>query len=535
MRTPLLRSLRKASSIAAESFKRGVPIDEVITNKSNDTSNCGESQKKTYPELNPFIPNVPKNAPSNPPEKVVIVGAGLAGLTCAYRLKKAGINTTIYEAAHRLGGRCWSERNYFNAGQIVERGGEFINTEHFHIRHLVNELGLRLDNVQEENQETKTILYFHQTPYTMKEVAEDLKRVYPLLHRDQTAIKGGVYYNHYSKRAWELDHMSINDWIKQNVPGGIGSKLGTLLNIAYTTEYGAEASDQSALNLILLMSCNHIIKSDEAYHVHGGNDQIITRLAKELQTQIKTGHQLVGIKKNPNHSYTLTFKYKLHTKEITADKVVLAIPFTILRSSVDYSQANFHPLKQIAIEEKGMGNNTKFQLQFTKRHWRDLGYNGSSFSDTGYQCTWEVTRAQAGKPGILNNFTGGATAKSFTSNSSQKNVDEFLQQIESIFPGLSSWYNGKFIINPWSQYQWTKGSHTYYRVGQYTKFAGIESEPEENCYFAGEHTSYQFMGFLNGAVESGERVAYEILRDLKGTHDPSLLVKSISYNIPTLD
>jgi len=67
----------------------------------------------------------------------------------------------------------------------------------------------------------------------------------------------------------------------------------------------------------------------------------------------------------------------------------------------------------------------------------------------------------------------------------------------------------------WTGYQWTKGSYSYWKVGQYTRFSGAEKERSNNCHFAGEHTSQDFQGYLQGAVETGERAASEVLADLK--------------------
>src|SRR5207248_3205694 len=97
-------------------------------------------------------------------------------------------------------------------------------------------------------------------------------------------------------------------------------------------------------------------KSNEKYHVVGGNDQMPTRMTAQLGSEIHTGYELVAIKLNADGStYTLTFKQSAGgNSTITADRVVLALPFSILRASVDYSKAGFEPLKQTAIQELGM-------------------------------------------------------------------------------------------------------------------------------------------------------------------------------------
>ena len=148
--------------------------------------------------------------------------------------------------------------------------------------------------------------------------------------------------------------------------------------------------------------------------MRGGNDQIPARLADALQGQITTGSELVAIRRNSDGSYRLSFRSGSGTSTVTADRVVLALPFSILRD-VDYAKAGFSQVKKTAIEELGMGTNSKLHVQFDRRHWNSLGSNGETYADTGYQNTWEVTRAQAGKAGILVDYTGGNIGASFGS------------------------------------------------------------------------------------------------------------------------
>jgi monoamine oxidase len=109
---------------------------------------------------------------------VVVVGAGLAGLTCAYRLKQAGYRAHVHEAATRLGGRCWSGRGFFADGQVYEHGGELIDQGHNQLRSLVQELGLALDNLQQgEVNGTEVLAYFDGAPYTFAAMTDDLKKI----------------------------------------------------------------------------------------------------------------------------------------------------------------------------------------------------------------------------------------------------------------------------------------------------------------------------------------------------------------------
>ena len=455
--------------------------------------------------------------------RIVIVGAGLAGLTCAYRLRQAGVTAQVYEASDRVGGRCWTQRGAFADGQIIERGGEMIDQSHTHIRQLAQQLGLRLDNLHRaEANGTEPLYYFDGTPYTYAEASDDLNGIYQKLHRDVSEASYPTLFDLYTPRGFELDHMSIVDWIEESVPGGITSELGQLLSVAYNIEYGAESSDQSSLNLLYLLAYSGqgqfriFGPSNEKYHVRGGNDQIPSQMAAAIAGQIELAHELVSIKlASDGGSYSLTFRTGSGTKTVPADRLVLALPFSILRLSVNYAKAGFEQLKVTAIEELGMGTNSKLQLQFDRRYWEELRCNGETFADTGYQSTWDVTRAQAGDAGILVDYTGGTIGDSFGSGTAATYAPQFLSQIEPVLPGITDRWNGLATLDSWPDYEWTRGSYSYWKVGQYTKFAGMERKRQGNCHFAGEHTSIDYQGYLNGAVESGERAAGEILADLK--------------------
>ncbi len=453
--------------------------------------------------------------------RIVVVGAGLAGLTCAYRLKQAGYVAQVYEAADRVGGRCWTIRDAFADGQIAEHGGELIDQGHNRIRNLAQELGLALDNLlRAEANGTELLASFDGKPYTYAEITDDIKQVWQKIHKDVSAASYPTLFDTSTPRGRELDQLSIVDWIEESIPDGMHSRLGRLLDIAYTIEYGAESAEQSSLNLLYLLGYSGqgqfrvFGKSNEKYHVRGGNDQIPERLAVALSGQIATGTELVAIRRTTTGTFALTFRHGSGTTTVAADRVVLALPFSILRRSVDLSNAGFSARKLLAIREQGMGTNSKLNVQFRRRHWSDLGSNGETYTDTGYQCTWDVTRAQPGRSGILVDYTGGLVGASFGSGTPRQRAERFLIQLEPVLPGISSYWNGLATVDFWPGYEWTRGSYSFWKVGQYTRFAGIEGRQEGNAHFCGEHTSVDFQGYLNGAVETGERAAAEVISDL---------------------
>jgi monoamine oxidase len=447
-------------------------------------------------------------------QKVVVIGAGLAGLTAAYRLGQAGVRADVYEASNRLGGRCWSIRGVFADGQVAEHGGELIDTGHLEIRQLCKELRLPLDNlIQGEENGTEPLYYFDGEPYTYEQAAVDFNGVYQALHADISAASYPTTHLVSTAAGRALDNMSVAKWIDTRVPGGRGSKLGQLLDVAYDIEFGAPCTDQSALNLLYLLGYSGqgqlrlFGPSNEKFHVRGGNDQIVTELATRLAGQIATSAPLTAIKQT-NAGYEL----RVGSSTVRADRVVLALPFSILRAKVDWSQAGFGDLKARAIRELGMGTNAKLNAGFSSRHWRTLGCNGDTYADTGYQATWEVSRAQPGTSGILVDYfgsggaalTGGATARAKT----------FLGQIEPVLPGITKRWDGRAVLDAWVTNPWTLGSYSYYKVGQYQAFGAAEAEIEGAVHFCGEHTTQDFQGYLNGAVATGERAASEVLAAL---------------------
>lgn len=515
--TPLASMVQRAFAAAhmeMEKQKRnekGIQPDRNIS-KSPVYPNMEEGQ---YSNLKREMKNAPR---------IIIVGAGLAGLTCAYRLKQAGILSTIYEATDRVGGRCWTRRGAFKENQIVERGGELINTGHMEIRNLAEEFNLKLDNlIEAETKGTEPRYYLKGSSYTLEEATKDFLGVYPQLQKDLEEVGETTLYNSFTERGFELDHMSIVDYINEIVPGGIHSKFGQLLVLAYTIEYGADADQQSALNLLYLLgfspkgSLNIFGDSDEQFHIRGGNDLLPELLAKELDGQIKFNAELMKIEQNSLGEIRLVFRNSESRWEVFAEKVVLTIPFRILRL-IDYEDAGFSSLKVTAIEEIGVGVNTKLHAQFSNRFWRKLGTNGGTFSDTGYQNTWEVSRAQKGKSGILVNYTGAGAAaniNALTEEQLEEITESFFEQLKPVLPGSEKYWKGLSTVDHWLSNQWSRGSYSYFKVGQYTKFAGIAGEREGNIFFAGEHTSVAFQGYLNGAVETGERASQEVLEDLK--------------------
>jgi monoamine oxidase len=316
--------------------------------------------------------------------------------------------------------------------------------------------------------------------------------------------------------------------------------MGRLLDVAYNIEYGNVTTEQSSLNLVYLLGFQPVPgdfrifgSSDERYHIAGGNEQLPRAIAAALAPgTVVLNTALTGIAFDASKkTYTLTLTSGRATTTQTFDRVIMAIPFSVLRgiltSDAAYRAAGFDPLKQTAITELGYGANAKLQLQFDSRYWNSSGPwgigNGLTYSDTGYQNTWDVTRAQDGRTGILVDYTGGGhPLASFQGDPTPADAiayaKTFLSQLEPVFPGISHHWNGLATLDVPLTNPFALGSYSYWKVGQYTQFSGYEKarQPDPTtgkCHFAGEHCSTNFQGFMEGGAEEGARAAGEILSD----------------------
>jgi monoamine oxidase len=270
--------------------------------------------------------------------------------------------------------------------------------------------------------------------------------------------------------------------------------------------------------------------SNETFHIRGGNQQLPQAIAASLGGTVKTGYRLLSVARQSDGRVALAFQTAAGTQTVVADLAVLALPFAVLQT-LDLRRAGFDALKMTAIQELGRGNNGKLQLQFADRLWNGPGAwpglsTGGTYADTGYQATWEVSRAQPGPSGILVDYTGGAgtaalaTKVAFGTLASagvSKDAGRFLGQIEPVFPGLSALWNGRATSSIPGFDPNFRLAYSYWRVGQYQRFAGYERVAQGNVFFAGEHCSIDFQGFMEGGAQEGARAAQEVLAAL-GKH-----------------
>ncbi|MEO8847114.1 MAG: FAD-dependent oxidoreductase [Casimicrobiaceae bacterium] len=517
-RGSLLRMLQQSARRVRESHRGPVATDVDHRRRRILTQAAVLAGSAWLPASLAATPRIASTAP-----RAIVIGGGLAGLCAVDALASARVDVVLHEASPRLGGRCYSERVAFADGQVAERGGELIDTGHSEIRALAASFGLQLDDLSAaEAAGALPVVRFADGIYPLADIDRDFAGVLPALDRDAKVLGDDMpTWRKHTPAQLALDRMAASDWIATRVPGGAGSRMGRLIGNAYIEELGGDLYETSAATVVALLKgsprehCSPYEESDQRYHIRGGNDQIVSMLAARNVARIETSSRLIALARRSDGRLRVTIARDQRVRDEIADRVVLALPFTLLRE-VDCTRAGLSARKLAAIRELGMGRNCKLQLQFDARAWQALGATGETRVDSAFETSWEVTRGQAGASGVLNCFSGGSMATRAGEGALDARTHEALAVLDAALPGIGAHYNGRAIRNAWERYPWTRGSYALFKPGQYTLFNGALDTAEGAVHFAGEHTSAQWQGYLNGAVESGQRAAREVAAALGG-------------------
>lgn len=475
----------------------------------------------------------PLTAPHSPtfpdamPSKVAIIGAGLAGLTVAYRLLQNGFGTQVFEGSSRVGGRVLTQRNFNNQGMFCEQGGELVDTGHEELRLLCQELGIPLQPIASAiTSPLASELYsVDGVSYSEKQVIEAFKPLAAALVRDQKVLREGdsitvpSIENPLGKNSLvkSLDRTPLSQYLEKS---GMDRWAQRLIANAYMIEYGLEADQQSALNLLILIDADSskgfkiFGESDEAFRIEGGSDRLSKALLSRLKAKspVYLEHRLVAIRPQGSQ-LRLIFDIRGKTREISTEMVVLTLPPSVLKT-IELGALPLAPLTNQAINSWGMGTNSKLIFGFKSRYWHTLKSDGTAFFAPFGQ-SWETSRMQPGSAGILTVYTGGDLGQKPPKDLPQ----QALGQLDRVFPRLSHQWDGNHSYNHWAMNPWSLGSYSCPRVGQYSSIYGAFSRIElgGRLLFAGEHTSIDYAGYMNGAVNSANRVADLLIKKRRVT------------------
>lgn len=448
--------------------------------------------------------------------RVAVVGAGLAGMHCAWRLHEAGVDVTVFEASERVGGRTFTGRGLYPEDQICELGGELVDTNHVTMWTLAEELGLTLDDraVDLGANTVPEVWWVDGVAVPDAQIVEEFKQVAPAIAADFDAAETD------DAAFTALNQQSLKDYLLAKVPPDQFKALHSVLDSAYRGEFGLENDQQSALNLIYLIDAvtpdpfRIFGDSDERYHTHEGNDAYCTRMAADLGERVRLQTRLTGAHDAARHRITLVLEGPDGTFEDTFDHVVFALPFSLLRTC-DLADLTLTDEKRQIIRELAFGTNAKVMGGFSRRVWKvDHDALGSATTDLSFQQCWSTSIGQAGESGILTDFLGGQAGIACGEGTAEDWFTSVLPDLERVWPGMEAAYTaGSAVRMHWPTAPWSLMSYTCYTPGQWD-FWSLEGVREGNAHFCGESCSLDFQGWMEGAAETGGLVAAEILEEL---------------------
>ncbi|HEY9761436.1 MAG TPA: flavin monoamine oxidase family protein [Trichocoleus sp.] len=439
--------------------------------------------------------------------KVVVIGAGLAGLVAAYELQKQGWQVTVLEARDRVGGRVYTLREGFANGQYAEAGGEYIDSYQIHrqMHHYVQELGLRLAPVHTSPAEG--IYFVRQQRCTFSDeglantfgesVIDSIDRFWITLE-----LQAREYFRNpdWLTEAAQWDQQSVAVWMDTLVLDPLAREL--------TEQYlRGEMDEPDQLSLLFLMEQAALYDKVpdqrlEMYRIAGGNAQLPEALARRLGEAVKLNCPVSAIAQSPQGVQIMHAQGTL-----TADYAIIATPLPPLRE-VQFSP-NLPEEIQAAIASLNYGSHVKVMIQFDERIWRTrYQTTGLTITDLPIGFATDATVRQAGKSGILTAYISGKHGEALLPLSDKDRIQSVLDQYETIYPGCRSHVKTAQTA-VWPKERYTGGSYSNYGPGQFARFWPVLRQPCGRLYFAGEHTD-NFVGYMEGAVRSGQRVASQL-------------------------
>lgn len=439
---------------------------------------------------------------------VIVIGAGLSGLSAAYDLHRAGWKVTVLEARERVGGRVYSLRNFSN-GLVAEAGGEFIEESHTRMLAFAEQFDLKLGRVGSwQGQDGDWAAFegkagpmsdaetwgtnLHEEVEKIWIALAELGKLVPDPSRPQAA-RGAEY----------LDTKSTADWINSLDVHPLAKK-DFIQHIR--SEYTCEPERHSLLDLARNAAMYYTtLERNTNYRVVGGNDLIPRALAKMLP-DVRLSAAVTSIHVLPDE-VAVTYKQGNSHLTISAAFAILAIPLTTARL------IEFNPPLPIAhqemVNEVSYGAVTKILIEYRKRFWDENCWNGRLATDTPLGYTWHATSHIEAERGILTIYTGGAPGAKFAALSDEERIRLAVAEIEKLFPGSSVLVECTATV-AWPNEPYTRGSYAALAPGEVTAHWKTLFEPAGRLLFAGEHAT-PIQGFMEGAVESGQRAAANII------------------------
>jgi len=449
-----------------------------------------------------------------PPRRVIVVGAGLAGLAAAYELTEAGHEVTVLEARMRAGGRVHTLRDPFADGLYAEAGATSFLDTHDSVLHYAALFGLPLDELRPS--QTVAIRYLRGRRFRLN--ASDTLSDWPfdLPAEEKRLTLSGLYAKYEGAIYEELGDPTAPDWPiasfakydRLTYPELLRSRGASPETIALLTAgWGGVWGDgiDTVSAVAVLRDYRDALKAKRAYRIRNGSDLLPRAFAGRLRERIRFGAPVARIEQDRREVRAIFSQGRVHDTA-AADYLICAIPFSVLRHLE--TDPPFSEGKRHAVRDLPHKSITRISVPCRRRFWIDDGLNGWAETDQAFSELRDITAHQAGTRGILQGDAGGRNARAIAGMAVEEREAFLLHEIEKVFPGIRQYFEGA-LFKSWDDDEWARGAASWYRPGQMTELWPHVATPEGRVHFAGDHTS-AWIHWMQGALQSGYRAAGEV-------------------------
>jgi len=438
-------------------------------------------------------------------KKVIVVGAGLGGLCAAYELNGLGYNVTVLEARDRVGGRVQSLGDEFIPGKTVEGGGELIGSNHPLWNSYARHFDLRFSDTQDYGNSPirfgKETLTFEQS----KKLTDELESVLKTLNDLAESIVD-PFEPWANKNARRLDRIPLARWISRLKCSRLCKKA---VQEMLETDNGVEGNEQSLLGVLAMVKGGGLDRywtDTEVYRCEGGNQQLAERFFERLNEKLETVVLKARVTSIARRDKKIWVEANVDGKRVEAgpfDDVILAIPPSVW-DSIKFKDSK---LARRLHRPPRMGANVKYLMRVRRRFWQDFASSPNLTEDGPVGLTWETTEADKKPDYTMVVFSGAADATRLANLKAGLLAREYNRALKTVYPGIKQQITRRKFMN-WPKERWTKASYYFPRLGEVTRWGPFWHAGYAGwLHFAGEHTCYAFMGYMEGALSSGYRLA----------------------------
>jgi monoamine oxidase len=429
--------------------------------------------------------------------RVVVVGGGFSGLAAAYELSRAGYEVTVAEARNRVGGRVISFSDLV-PGKNVEGGGELIGSNHPAWIGYAKQFGLQFLDVGEEDLEFPIMLNGKRLSADESEALwEEMEKAFNTIVTDAAKVDADEPWK--AADAAALDKRTLAAWIDALEASPM---CRTALHTLMTADNGMVTQWQSYLGNLAMVKGGGLEKywtESEVYRCKGGNQQLARKFVEAIgapRVLMRTPVRQIVVT-DRNVSVTLA-----NGKVLEAEHVLLTAPPPVWNKiAID------PPLPPGLVPQ--MGTNIKQLMAFKSPFWRRAELAPDLLSDGPVSETWHSTDGQAGPGEAMVAFSGGPAADQCREWTAAQRNENYLAELQKVYRGIRpSFIRARFM--DWPSDPWVKASYSFPAPGQVTAQGPVFREGIGRLHFAGEYTSYAFMGYMEGALNSGAAAAKRI-------------------------